>query len=158
MEQGAADDVSIGSEDEVGNEATIDIHVADLYGACFELYAFVVTRSLQIGVGSQGVTDVFAVDVDDGTLAWVEVSVAITVEFLYFIVRELQVWSQQHELSAGGAFLGSCRSGEVQGEQSLVRDVIGDDEASGLIEVHGAVGIQLGDEQIAWDDFDILAV
>ena len=57
--------------------------------------------------------EVLAVDVDDGTFARVKVPIPITVELLDFKVRELQVRSQHHELSAGDVFNSACRSGEV---------------------------------------------
>ena len=63
VERGAADDVGIGVEDDVGDEAAVTCNRSDVYCVLFDLQALVVANGCQIGAYSKSVTSVFAMNV-----------------------------------------------------------------------------------------------
>ena len=104
VERSAADDVGIGVEDDVGNEAAVTFNRSNLYYGLFDLQTFVVASGCQIGARGKGMTRVFAMNVQDGTLAWVNEAILVAFGVFNFKIYKLQVGSQQLELTACGAF------------------------------------------------------
>ena len=91
-------------------------------------------------------------------LAWVNESIAVAFDFFQLNIDELQVGCHSKERLLCGMCDIAKISSEVQGEDGLVRNVVGDINRAQTVVLHGAVRRKFVDGEVAIERVDVFAV